>query len=435
LPKKVARAAAPPEEPREVRKTTLPNGLRIVTEAMPHVRSVAVGVWVGRGSRHETGRDHGITHFIEHMVFKGTENRSAEDIAFTIDGMGGHLDAFTTKETVAFTVKALDERLPEALDILADMTLRPAFRDDDIEKEKGVILEELKMDEDNPDYLLGELFYGSFWRGGGLGRSILGTKRSIRGFQREQVRGYYERAFQPGAFVVTAAGRLDHEAFVAEIAERFGGMPARRDRARTNPPAPRPEIVLRDKPSLEQVHLCLGCGAHPMADPRRFVAYVLSTILGGGFSSRLFMKIRERAGLAYSVYSDLNLYVDAGCLSVCAGTSLEATPKVVGMILEELREMKRSLVPADELRRAKDHLKGSLLLSLESTSSRMSNLARQERYFGRIFSLDETAAAIEAVTADEVAELAREWFQPERLALTVLGALDGYRVGRDDLVC
>ncbi len=418
-----------------VKKTTLPNGIRIVSEEMPHVRSVAVGVWIDRGSRHEDEAEHGLTHFAEHMVFKGTEDRSAEDIACTIDAIGGHLDAFTTKESVAFTAKVLDERLPVALDVVSDMTLRPAFREDDIEKEKGVVLEELKMDEDNPDYLIHDLFSSNFWRGHALGRSIIGTKGSIQAFERKQLQRFFEKTFHPGTLVVTAAGRLEHDAFVRQVEERFGHMPAIEPTPEPAPPQPTPGIQLRDKPSLEQVHLYLGVGAHPMADPRRFSAYVLSTLLGGGFSSRLFLKIRERAGLAYAVYSDLSLYADAGCMSVYAGTSLDATPQVIEYVMREFRDLKDNLVPDEELRRAKDHLKGSLMLSLESTSSRMSNLARQEKYFEKTFSLDEVIERIEEVTAEQVRDLSVDWFQQDRIAAALLGDLQGLSIERDQFNC
>lgn len=402
---------------------------------MPHVRSVAVGVWVKRGSRHEAEADHGISHFTEHMVFKGTETKSAEEIAALIDGIGGHLDAFTSREAVAFTAKVLDERLPVALDILSDMTLHPAFREEDIEKEKGVVLEELKMDEDNPEYLIHEVFTSSFWKKQGLGRSIIGTKRSIQGFSQPQLRRFFRRAFQPANLLLTAAGRLEHDAFVREAEERFGSLEPQAAEPAEPPARPGAEIVLRNKRSLEQVHVCLGVPIHSMTDPRRFASYLLSTILGGGFSSRLFLEIRERAGLAYSVYSDLNLFSDAGALTVDAGTSLEALPKVIAYTLEELRDLKQNLVGEEELRRAKDHLKGSIVLSLESTSSRMSNIARQETYFGRTFTLDEIMDSIEDVTAQQIRELANEWFQPERIALAALGHLETFKISRDQLAC
>ncbi len=402
---------------------------------MEHVRSVAVGVWVKRGSRNESPADHGLTHFAEHMVFKGTATRSAEQIAGLIDGIGGHLDAFTSREAVAFTAKVLDERLPLALDILSDMTLRPAFREDDIEKEKGVVLEELKMDEDNPDYLIHDLFTSTFWKKHALGRSIIGTKRTIQAFSQAQLRNFFTQTFQPANFLITAAGRLEHDEFVAAVAERFGSLEPQPLEGKVRAPKPCAEIVLRKKRSLEQVHLCLGVPIHSMTDPRRFIGYILSTILGGGFSSRLFLKIRERAGLAYSVYSDLNLYTDAGALTVDAGTSLESLPKVIDYTLSEFRDLKDNLVSEEELRRAKDHLKGSIVLSLESTSSRMSNIARQETYFGRTFTMDEITESIEQVTAQQIRELANEWFLQERIALAALGDLQKFKIGREELAC
>lgn len=419
----------------DIRRVVLPNGLRVITERMPQVRSVAMGVWVHRGSRHELDTDHGLTHFTEHMVFKGTDKLSAEDIACSIDAIGGHLDAFTGKESVAFTAKVLDEHIPQALDIVSEMCLRPAYRADDLEKEKGVVLEELKMDEDNPDYLLQDVFASNFWRGHSLGRPIIGTKDSIAAFHRGQIQGFSERTFRPENLVVTAAGRLDHEAFARNVEARFGDLKPSGPAENEAPPESTPSVVLHDKPSLEQVHVLLGVSSLPMADPRRYAAYVMCTLLGGGFSSRLFIKIREREGLAYSVYADQNLYTDAGCLTVYAGTSLEATRPVLDHILAEFRDLKTNLVGEDELRRAKDHLKGSLMLSLESTSSRMSNLARQEKYFKKPLSLDETIERIEQVTAEQIRELANGWFTQDRIALTVLGALDGFSVGREDLVC
>ncbi len=421
--------------PANIHKTSLPNGLRVVTESMPAVRSVSLGVWLNAGSRHETDPESGITHFIEHMVFKGTDRFSARELACEIDGLGGNLDAFTSKETTAFTAKVLDEHWPRALDILADMVQNPTLAEDEIEREKGVILEELKMDEDNPDYLLGTIFAGSFWRGHGMGRPVIGTQESIRGFGRSRLRQFFADTFRASNLMLAAAGNIDHDDFVGAAERHFGDL-ADADAVRTEqPPKGQAEIVLRDKPSLEQVHVLLGVETFSALDPRRFAGLVLSTLLGGGFSSRLFQKIREEAGLAYSVYSDLGLYSDAGCLSVGAGTSLDALRTVLQYALREFRDLKDRLAPESELRRAKDHLKGSLMLGLESTGSRMANLARQEAIHGHVRSLDEINDRIESVTAPEVQALANEWFQQDRLALTVLGNLDGWRVERADLAC
>lgn len=418
-----------------IRKDTLPNGITVLTEEMPHVRSVSVGIWVDAGSRHEDAVENGISHFIEHMVFKGTTSRSAEDIACEVDSMGGNLDAFTTKEGVAFAIKVMDEHLPRAFDIVSDMVRNPVFAPTDIEKEKGVILEELKMDEDNPEYLLHEIFSRSFWKEHPLGRPIIGTRETITSFDHTQIRRFFEHTYHPRNFLVTAAGNLRHDALAALVEENFGAMNDGRQRGAVVSPRANPELVWHDKPSLEQVHLNLAVPAIPIADPRRFSAYVLNTALGGGASSRLFLKIREQEGLVYTVYSDLQVFSDNGCMMVYAGTALDALPKVVEYILAEFRDLKQRPIPEAELRRAKDHLKGSLMLSLESTSSRMANLARQERYFGRVVSMDEIIASIESVTAEQVAALANEWFHQDLIAMTVLGNLNGFQFGRELLAC
>ena len=420
---------------RNLEMTKLPNGVRVITEPMPHVRSVSVGIWIGSGSRRETPEQNGISHFIEHMLFKGTENRTAEDIARSVDSIGGNLDAFTAKELVCFNTKVLDEHLSLAFDVLADLVLHPLFREEDIEKEKGVILEEIKMEADSPDYLVHEIFSSNFWKDHPLGKPILGTRETVKRFGGESVRKYYDTVYEPSSLIVTAAGNLTHERLVALVRQQFESMPA----GPTPPPEPPPgthaRIALRNKKSLEQVHLCLGVPSYPLPHHERFACYVLNTLLGGGMSSRLFQNIRERQGLAYAVFSELNPYRDTGCLSIYAGTSLESARKVVESIVNEFRQLKAQPVGDEELRRAKDHLKGSLMLSLESTASRMSNLARQEMYFARFFTLDELVESIEAVTAEDVQRIACTFFDPKQIALTVLGNLENLRIGREDLVC
>lgn len=402
---------------------------------MAHVRSISVGFWIGTGSRRESAEENGISHFIEHMLFKGTATRSAEDIARSVDSIGGNLDAFTSKELVCYNTKVLDEHLPRAFAVLADIILRPAFRDEDLAKEKGVILEELKMDSDNPDYLVNELFSSNFWKDNTLGKPILGTKETVNNFTSPMLRTYYKKVYAPENLTITAAGNLRHAQLVQLVREEFDSL------ARTEPvpgpatPSTHARITLRNKKELEQVHLILGVPAYPVNHEKRFTAYVLNTLLGGGMSSRLFQNIRERQGLAYSVYSDLGSYSDTGCLSIYAGTSLEAARKVVESVLKEFRSLKSDIVPDEELRRAKDHLKGSLMLSLESTSSRMSNLARQEMYFHRFFTMDELVDRVEAVTAEDVRGVAQHLFDAKQIALTILGNLEGFRIGRDELVC
>ena len=424
-----------PSAVRDIEHTTLSNGVRVITEAMPHVRSVSVGIWIGSGSRREMGEQNGISHFIEHMLFKGTTRRSAEDIARSVDSIGGNLDAFTAKELVCFNTKVLDDHLAQAFDVLADLVLHPLFREEDIEKEKGVILEEIKMEADSPDYLVHEIFSANFWRDHPLGKPILGTPQSVKRFDQEIVRSFYQEVYAPSNLIVTAAGNLTHEGLVALARQHLEDLRPAAPAPPDHVPATHARIALRNKKALEQVHLCLGVPSYPLPHEERFACYVLNTLLGGGMSSRLFQNIRERQGLAYAVFSELNPYRDTGCLSIYAGTSVESARKVVESITHEFRDLKQTAVADEELRRAKDHLKGSLMLSLESTSSRMSNLARQELYFQKFFSLDELVESIESVSAADVQRIAQTFFDPRQIAITILGNLDNFKMGRDELTC
>jgi predicted Zn-dependent peptidase len=390
---------------------------------------------VKSGSRHEQAEANGISHFVEHMVFKGTTTRSAADIARQIDSIGGNMDAFTSKEYICFNAKVLDEHLPIALDVVSDMVLNPVFDSQEITRERGVVLEEIKMDEDNPDYLVQEIFTQNFWRDHPLGKPILGTKETVRRFEQPLLRDYYQRHFNPGNLIVSAAGHLDHRQLVELVSRRFEHLQTPKNGFHQDPPKTSSRIVMRNKKELEQVQICLGVPSHHIAHERRYVSAVLNTLLGGGMSSRLFQNIRERQGLAYSIFSELSPYRDTGCLSVYAGTSLESTSRVVESVMGEFRELKANPIPEDEVRRAKDQLKGSLMLGLESTTSRMSNLARQEMYFDRFFGLDEILDGIERVTADDLQALAREFFRPEVVAVTVLGNLEGLKITRDELGC
>ena len=368
------------------------------------------------------------------MLFKGTTKRSAEDIARSVDSIGGNLDAFTAKELVCFNTKVLDQHLSLAFDVLADLVLHPMFRPEDIEKEKGVILEEIKMEADSPDYLVHELFSANFWKGHSLGKPILGTRESVKSLRPAAPQSYYKKVYAPANMLVTAAGNMTHAGPGGAGARAFRQAGAG-SRPRDTVPSTHARISLRNKKSLEQVHLCLGVPSYPLPHEKRFACYVLNTLLGGGMSSRLFQNIRERQGLAYAVFSELSPYRDTGCLTIYAGTSLGSARKVVESILKEFRDLKQQRVGAEELRRAKDHLKGSLMLGLESTSSRMSNLARQEMYFGHFFSLDDLVESIEAVTADDVQRIAQTFFDPKQIAVTVLGNLEKFKLGREDLAC
>ncbi len=420
---------------RDIEATTLKNGVRVISEEMPHVRSVSLGVWIKTGSRRETSTENGISHFIEHMLFKGTKNRSAEEIARSVDSIGGGLDAFTAKEMVSYNTKVLDEHLPLAFDVLADMVRNPLFREADIEKEKGVILEELKMEVDNPEYLLHDIFSSNFYKDHPLGKPIIGTKDTVRAFDRAMIDDYYQRCYSPSNILITAAGNLNHERLVDLARQYFEDLRVNGTLAPDVAPVPHARLVFRDKKSLEQTHLYMGVPAYPFSHELRFACYALNTILGGGMSSRLFQNIREKQGLAYAVYSELAMYHDTGCMAIYAGTAVETAGQVIQSIVKELREIKENLVPAEELRRAKDNLKGSFMLGLESTSSRMSNLARQELHFQRFFTLDEMIERIEAVTAEQIRDIAGEFFHSKNITLAVLGNLGDFRIKREELDC
>jgi len=423
------------KEVRNIRRQRLANGLTVITEQMQHIRSASIGIWLQTGSRDEDPEWNGISHFIEHMVFKGTKHRTAEEIARQVDSIGGNMDAFTAKECICFNVKVLDEHVPTALDILSDLVLHPVFDTADITRERGVIMEEIKMDEDNPDYLVHEIFTQNFWKDHPLGKPILGTKETVKRFERPSVVEAYTHRFAPGNIIVSAAGNLDHDRFVELVLGHFEAMKSMKNGFHSSAPKVVPRITLRNKKALEQVQLCLGVPAHPIAHEKRHAGYVLNTLLGGGMSSRLFQNIRERQGLAYSIYSDLNPYRDTGCLAVYAGTSLASAPKVVQSVVSEFRKLKAGSVSDEELSRSKAQLKGGLMLSLESSTARMSNLARQEMYFDRFYDLDELIERIEAVTAEDLTNLANEFFKTESVAVTALGNLPGLKITRDQLAC
>jgi len=399
---------------------TLPGGFRLVTETMPHVRSVTVGVWLTRGSRHESDAQSGVAHFVEHMLFKGTASRTAQQIAQAIDSIGGQLDAFTAKEYASYYIKVLDDHVPLAIDLLSDMVLRPALAPADIEKEQSVILEEIKMVEDAPDDLVHEVFAQQFWSRHPLGRPILGTPDTVSSFETDGLRRYFQSAYVAPNVIIAAAGHLEHAPLRALIEKAFASLPAGAPQPADVPPDVTPGLVVRQK-DIEQSHLVLGTRAYPHAHADRHAMYVLNTVLGGSMSSRLFQHIREERGLAYAVFSNLTTYSDAGAISVYAGCATDKISEVIDLTLAELKALRETPIPADELQRAKDHLKGSLMLSLENTSSRMSQLARQEIYFKRHISLDDLLLAIDAVTADDVLRVAADLFHDGAAVATVVG--------------
>src|ERR1700738_879008 len=325
------------QEVRNIHREVLPNGLTLITEEMEHIRSASVGIWIKTGSRDEDAQWNGISHFIEHMVFKGTKQRTAEKIAREVDSIGGNMDAFTGKETICFNIKVLDEHVPTALDVLSDLVLNPVFNNEDIMRERGVILEEIKMDEDNPDYLVHEIFTQNFWKDHPLGKPILGRKETVRRCEQKTLFDYYGKRFSGNNMVFSAAGNLEHDAFVDLVAHRFDHIsPSTGDLAETEPRTAS-KIVLRNKKALEQVQLCLGVPSPPLAHELRYVTLLLNTVLGGGMSSRLFQTVREERGLAYSIFSDLNPYRDTGSLCVYAGTSSAHCLGVIELIMCESR--------------------------------------------------------------------------------------------------
>ncbi len=403
-----------------IRREVLPNGLRLVTERMPHVRSVSLGVWLTRGSRHEPAAHEGMAHFVEHMLFKGTARRSAEDIAQQIDSIGGHLDAFTSKEYAGYFIKVLDEHLPLAMDVLSDLVTSPAFAADEIEREKKVVLEEIKMVDDTPDDLVHEIFAETLWPAHPLGRPILGQRETVAALTRDDLVTYFADAYVAPNFVVSAVGNLEHERVRDLVAAAFEKAGRSGADILAQPPVAASEVVMRTR-DLEQSHVCIGGPGLAYGDDDRYVAFALNTMLGGSMSSRLFQNVRERRGLAYSVFSSLSSYRDTGAVSIYAGCANDAVHEVIDVVMAELRRLKSEPLSPGELQRAKDHLKGSLMLSLESTSSRMTHLARQEIYGDPGETMDGMLAAIDGVREADVTRVAHRLFPAGSLALTVLG--------------
>ncbi len=402
------------------RKTVLPNGVRIVTETTPHVRSVTIGFWFRAGSRDEDPAVHGISHFIEHMMFKGTATRTARQIAEEVDAAGGQLNAYTSKEHTCYYARVLDTHLPLAAEILSDMLRHSVFHPVELEKEKSVILEEIRMYEDSPDELVHDLFAEAVLGHHPLGRSVLGQSENILRLTRDDLLRYVADHYTGHNLVVAAAGNVQHEQVVEEIARRFGDLPAGRPGQDEQPVSLRAGTALREK-DTEQVHLCIGTLGISRHDPDRFALYVLDTALGGGMSSRLFQELREERGLVYSTYSYHTCFEETGLFAVYAGTSPDHVDEVLHLILLELERVSREGIRGEELRRAKEQLKGSLMLSLESTANRMSRLAKLELFGEEVLTPDEVMARIDAVAEDEMVALCQRLFQRDRLSLAAIG--------------
>lgn len=405
-------------------KTVLENGIRVVAERIPSVRSVSIGLWVNVGSRDEEADEHGVSHFLEHMFFKGTQTRSAKEIALVADQLGGELNAFTTRETTTFYAKVLDEHAATMVDLLSDIFHTSLFDPVEIEKEAQVILEEIKMVEDDPEDFIYDLHIEETWRGSPLAHSILGTPESVSGMTREKILRYIQRAYDPREMVISLAGRFDLVTMMKHLEAAFGKY--QNDTSHLYPrraPKITPNVQVK-KRKLEQVHLCIGTAGLSYLDPSRYALYLLNTILGGGSSSRLFQEVREERGWAYSIYSSPSFCLDGGLFTVYAGTSPKNVSKVIDIVLKMLHKVKKEGVDSEELSRAKDQTKGSILLSMESTSTRMCRIAKEEIHFGRNFSLKEVAREIDKVSLPEIQVLANLLFQEETLSLTAIGQVN-----------
>jgi predicted Zn-dependent peptidase len=405
-------------------KSVLDNGIRIVSQEMADHRSVTLGIWVENGSRHEVKAQNGISHFIEHLLFKGTERRSAAEIAQEIDAVGGVLNAFTSKEHTCYYVKVLDENLPLAIDLLTDIFLHSAFDPDEIERERAVILQEISQIEDTPDDYVHDLFSLDFFSDHPLGRPICGTPASVSTFQRDDFVNFFRSRYVPRRVIVAAAGHLQHADLVREMEARLGAVQNSGNGMDASPDESRPELrsgIFPHTKSLEQAHLCLGVAGIHQAHPQRYAAYLLNTLLGGGMSSRLFQEIREKRGKAYSVYSFMSAYRDVGYMGVYAGTSVESVEEVVELIVLELKKLAAGEVTDEEIQRTQGQLAGNMILGLESTDSWMSHIARNEIYFGRAITTDEICSRIRSVNRDEIVDLARTLLRPDGMALSLLG--------------
>ena len=406
------------------RKLVLDNGVRVVTERMPTLKSVTVGVWVNTGSRDEQPSQAGYSHFIEHMLFKGTRKRSSAEISREIDVLGGEMNAFTSRETTTYYVKVLDQQLERALELLSDLFHHSCFAPKEIQKEKQVVLEEIRMVQDDPEDLVQELHMGQVLGRHPLGRSILGREKTIRGLRRQGLTDYVEAHYDPGQTVVSIAGNFEQAKLDPMVARYFGKGRATKA-THTNGRRP-PDVhggVLLKKKRLEQVHLCLGLKGVAAGHQDRYALYALNSVLGGSVSSRLFQEVREKRGLAYSIYSFLSGYSDGGMITVYAATRPKEVDRVVDLVCREIRQIGVKGVERKELERAKTQMKGSLMLSLESSHSRMSKLAKDELTYGRHTSLDDMLAHIDHVNVEQVFNVGRQFFGLDSLAITGLGPL------------
>ncbi len=428
-----------------IQTTRLANGLTILTEKMPDARSASLVFWFKKGSRHEPKNLNGISHFIEHAVFKGTEKRSTLDIAVEIDRLGGNFDAFTSHETIGFSLKVVDRQLPQAFDLIADMLTNPRFDEKELRREQRVIIEEMKMVEDTPEELLGEIFQKNFFPNHSLGLPIEGTRRTVRRFNREITREFHTRVFQPENLIIAAAGNVEHTE-IEKLAGEFFAIQSSRFKVQSlnnetlnpeletlNRPTFAAPIIVKKKRGLEQAHLIIATPWIKAKSEKRYAAHLFESIFGNGTSSRLWQSIREKRGLAYSVGASGVSFEDCGIFSIFAATSPEKLNQTIDLVIAEIRKIKKSGVSQEELELAKEQTAASILLGLEDSGVRAGNLAQQEMTHGKTITVEETLQRIEAVGAEEIRHLANEFFCTEKIALAALGNLDGFKIGRERL--
>ncbi len=411
-------------------KDVLPNGLRVISEPMPAVVSSTIGIWVANGSRYETPAQNGVSHFIEHLLFKGTRKRTAAQIAEEIDAVGGVLNAFTGKEYTCYYAKVLGADLAMTTELLADLFLESVFDTAEIDRERQVVLQEISQAEDTPDDFIHDLFNLKFWEGHPLALPIFGSVTTVNAINRELLVSFMADRYRAGRVFIAAAGMVDHRRLVDDCARLFGGVSGDGRGEPIAPPLDRSVIINQEK-DLEQTHICIGGPGISQASPLRYASYVLNTALGGGMSSRLFQEVRERRGRVYSIYSFMSSFIDCGYLGIYAGTNPEWVEEVLEVTVGEVNKIARTGLTDEELARAKSQLKGNMLLGMESTESRMNRVARNEIYFGREIPLEELAAEIDKVTHDQVLELAATSFLSDKMALVLLGDLKGHKFGPD----
>jgi predicted Zn-dependent peptidase len=401
--------------------TTLDNGIRVVTQRVEHMHTVSIGIWVANGTRHEAPHVNGIAHFIEHLLFKGTDRRSARQIAMEIDSMGGVLNAFTSHEYVCYYAKVLAKFMPRITDLLSDIFLHSSFPGEEIERERRVILQEIKMRDDTPDVFIHDQFHQNFWQGHSLGLTIPGSLETVGALSRDQLMEYKQSRYRPGDIVISAAGNVRHEELLSLMENAFSPMASDWNSPTETPLSPVGLRVNQCERDLEQTLLCMGTTGLSQDHPDRFTLYLLNTILGGGMSSRLFQEVREKRGLAYSIYSYVISHADCGALVIHAGTERKRCREVIEISLRQMGQLKQEPVPQDELDSAREQIKGNLLMSLESSDNLMTRLAKNEIYLRRNQGVEEVLAAFDAVTGDDLLRLAEQLFDGSCLHLEVMG--------------